>query len=450
MAQIGKSLRTISLTLTLALLLACASSAFAQGTATTIRYGTTLPATCTSGKGQYFSLTAAAPAVGLYSCTATNTWSIVGSANTPAGVAIGLPYGTDTGAANAYVCNPTPAVTLTLGAAFNCKITNSSTSGAATMNASGTGAKSIFEVAIGTSLRAAALSAGVTYQFTYDGTEWILGGYKAMLGGAINLANAQYIFVSNLLDDGNGSTAPVMFVAPNPGPSGGRSPLISFLCPSCGNNHTDVNYDTDGQTVISGNNTFDFAIPVQMTGGSPTLNLQENVVFNGDDLYINPSPGGPKTSGNAIRVTNNSGPNEFAVDSVNGNVTMNGSPFGSNVQYAEAACETSYGATTVSGGATTTTGLNCLPANSIIDAVVYRITTTITTAANFTIGDSGSATRYCGTQSTLTAGTTGTCTAQGYYLNASALGVKFTPNTTPGAGAIRFIVFYHTWTAPTS
>jgi len=127
-----------------------------------------------------------------------------------------------------------------------------------------------------------------------------------------------------------------------------------------------------------------------------------------------------------------------------------GNAFGSFVNYATAACETTFAATTVSGGATTTTGLNCLPANSIIDAVVYRITTTITTAVSFTIGDAGSATRYCGTQSTLTSGTTGTCTAQGYYLNTSAAGVVFTPNTTPGAGAIRLIVYYHTWTAPTS
>jgi hypothetical protein len=122
---------------------------------------------------------------------------------------------------------------------------------------------------------------------------------------------------------------------------------------------------------------------------------------------------------------------------------------GSKLTGAASACETSYGITTLSG-ASTTTGQSCLPANAIIDAVVYRITTTITTATSFTIGDSGSATRYCGTQSTLTAGTTGTCLAQGYYLNSSALPVKITPSTTPGAGAMRIIVYYHTWTPPTS
>lgn len=123
--------------------------------------------------------------------------------------------------------------------------------------------------------------------------------------------------------------------------------------------------------------------------------------------------------------------------------------FGSIQTSNAAACETSFGATTLSG-ASTNTGLNCLPVNSVIDMVVYRITTTITTATNFTIGDSGSATRYCGTQSTLTAGTTGLCSAAGYYLNTSALPLKITPNMSPGAGAIRLIVYYHTWTAPTS
>lgn len=133
-----------------------------------------------------------------------------------------------------------------------------------------------------------------------------------------------------------------------------------------------------------------------------------------------------------------------------GTVTTVG-PFGSQGNHAFASCEAGSAPTVLStGGLTTNTGQNCLPAGAVIDAIVYRITTTITTAANFTIGDSGSAARYCGTQSTLAAGTTGTCTAQGYYINASALPVKITTNANPGAGAIRLIVYYHTWTPPTS
>jgi hypothetical protein len=131
--------------------------------------------------------------------------------------------------------------------------------------------------------------------------------------------------------------------------------------------------------------------------------------------------------------------------------------FGATATATYAQCETSGAPTTLStGGTTTNTGLNCLPANSVIDAVVYRITTTITTASSFTIGDSATAGRFCASQSTLTAGTTGTCMVQwtsataGTMGQVSAASVRVTTNVNPGAGAIRLIVFYHTWTPPTS
>jgi hypothetical protein len=131
--------------------------------------------------------------------------------------------------------------------------------------------------------------------------------------------------------------------------------------------------------------------------------------------------------------------------------------FGSRTTNTSASCETSYGTTTLSTVATTTdTGLNCLPANAIIDSVVYRITTTITTAASFTIGDATTAARFCSTQSTLMAGTTGICFVQADQTGApgprqtSAAKVRVTTNVNPGAGVIRLIVYYHTWTAPTS
>lgn len=131
--------------------------------------------------------------------------------------------------------------------------------------------------------------------------------------------------------------------------------------------------------------------------------------------------------------------------------------FGSSQTNGPSACETSFAATTLSTIATTTdTGLSCLPANSIIDAVVYRITTTITTAASFTIGDATTAARFCSTQNTLTAGTTGICFVQADQTGAAgprqaaAAKVRVTTNVNPGAGVIRLIVYYHTWTAPTS
>lgn len=122
-----------------------------------------------------------------------------------------------------------------------------------------------------------------------------------------------------------------------------------------------------------------------------------------------------------------------------------------------AACETTFGITTLNTGATTTdTGLNCLPSNAVIDAVVYRVTTAITTSASFTIGDATTAARFCSTQSTLTLGTTGVCFVQADQTGAagprqaSQTKVRVTLNANPGAGAIRLIVYYHTWTTPTS
>lgn len=122
-----------------------------------------------------------------------------------------------------------------------------------------------------------------------------------------------------------------------------------------------------------------------------------------------------------------------------------------------AQCEAAGSGTLLNTGSTTTdTGQNCLPANAIIDSLVYNIGVTITTAANFTIGDATTAARFCSTQSTLTAGTTGICFVQADQTGAAgprqvtAAKVRVTTNVNPGAGRIRMFVFYHTWTAPTS
>ncbi len=135
-----------------------------------------------------------------------------------------------------------------------------------------------------------------------------------------------------------------------------------------------------------------------------------------------------------------------------------GAFFGASSTSATSACETSYAATTLNtAGTTTTTGLQCLPANSVIDAVVYRVGTTINGASTFTVGDGTTAARFCGTQSgKTTSGSSGICFAQTDQTGASgpvqssAANVVLTFNTTPTSGSIRLIVFYHTWTPPTS
>jgi hypothetical protein len=142
-----------------------------------------------------------------------------------------------------------------------------------------------------------------------------------------------------------------------------------------------------------------------------------------------------------------------------------GNAFGGAATYSSAACETSFATTTLGTGATTTdTGLNCLPANSVIDAVVARVTTTITAACTgWELGDASTAARFSSNNTTLTAGTTTDATHIGTFNNtgiasattgtwqATAAKVRITcAGGNPGAGAIRIIVFYHTSTAPTS
>lgn len=111
------------------------------------------------------------------------------------------------------------------------------------------------------------------------------------------------------------------------------------------------------------------------------------------------------------------------------------------------------------GGATTDSSANLLPANSLILAVVARVTTTITTATDWKLGDASVAGRFTAANSTLTAGTTDISSVQ-WLANTTASGagpiqvaaakLRITTTGTPGAGAIRVTVFYVPFTAPTS
>ena len=160
----------------------------------------------------------------------------------------------------------------------------------------------------------------------------------------------------------------------------------------------------------------------------------------------------PQVGGTGATIANKNG--VYAPVAQAGTISTGGAAqvFGSAENSTTAACETNYGVTKLATGSTTTnTGLDCLPANAIIDAVVYRITATITTAASFNIGDAGAANRFCTTQSKLMAGTTGVCIAQSGSSTAiqnTASVVRVTTNAAPGAGAIRLIVYYHTWIPP--
>lgn len=138
--------------------------------------------------------------------------------------------------------------------------------------------------------------------------------------------------------------------------------------------------------------------------------------------------------------------------------------FHSSLNLNAVACETNFGITTLNtGGATTTTGLSCLPANSIIEGVVARVTTTITgTCTGWEFGDGTTAARFTTNNTNLTSGSTavplsGTAWTTGiasattgmYQQSASAITITCATGA-PSAGAIRVIVYARTFTNPTS
>lgn len=111
------------------------------------------------------------------------------------------------------------------------------------------------------------------------------------------------------------------------------------------------------------------------------------------------------------------------------------------------------------GGTTTDSAADLLPANSIIEAVVARVTVTIATATDWKLGDSAQAARFTAAQTGLTAGTTvvglnhadpTVATANLGPVQSAAAKLRITTTGTPSAGKIRVIVFYRTFVPPTS
>lgn len=110
-------------------------------------------------------------------------------------------------------------------------------------------------------------------------------------------------------------------------------------------------------------------------------------------------------------------------------------------------------------GLTTDSSANLLPANSIIEAVVARVTTTITTTTNWALGDATTAARFAAANSTLVSGTTsvGLAHQQGGIstdatgpVQTAAAKLRITcTGSNPGAGVIRVTVFYRQFVAPT-
>lgn len=100
------------------------------------------------------------------------------------------------------------------------------------------------------------------------------------------------------------------------------------------------------------------------------------------------------------------------------------------------------------GGTTTVTAANLVPANSVIESIAYRITTTITTATAFTVKvTGGNVFNTIGTatssQTTMTANATGVLVPSAFadQYNSAATTITVDTTGTPGAGVIRLTVF---------
>lgn len=112
-----------------------------------------------------------------------------------------------------------------------------------------------------------------------------------------------------------------------------------------------------------------------------------------------------------------------------------------------------------SGGISTLSEGDLLPANAIIEAVTGRITTTFVGAVDWSLGDDHSPTRFCNAQEALVAGSTvvglnhvdqGVSSPVIGAWQETAAKVAVTTSDSPEAGVIRVTVFYSRFVAPTS
>ena len=183
-----------------------------------------------------------------------------------------LPNGADVGSGNnAYVVNPTPAVTATFGASFTFTTTHAST-GPATMNASGTGVKNLRTLA-NTAFTGTEINSGGTqvYQATYDGTEWLLtgtlvAGTPANSAGTLNLSGA-YVIGTPLT--GNALSSAGLTFLSTPGDSGtfDRNLLNFVWVPLAGGSNLLASFGFDGDDVflLTGTtNAFAIEIPTEI------------------------------------------------------------------------------------------------------------------------------------------------------------------------------------------
>lgn len=116
--------------------------------------------------------------------------------------------------------------------------------------------------------------------------------------------------------------------------------------------------------------------------------------------------------------------------------------------YVEFGCNSEL-ITLSTSGVTTDSVANLLPANSLIQAVTGLVTTSITTATDWSLGIAGTAARFAAANSTMTAGATSVGLAHWAgtvaIAQVAAAKVRITTTLTPAAGVIRVSVYYRTY-----
>lgn len=218
--------------------------------------------------------------------------------------------------------------------------------------------------------------------------------------------------------------------------------------------HYGVGGNSEYLTGVRGSSTYGLAVhgeSLNLTGGMFQADAGVFPALQGAHLSIGAGVQGYSTGGDYLQAASSAGVGwrvgtnfENIVQppaAVAGGGTWTSSYFAQNV--------------TLNGGTVTTDMTTSIPANSIVDAVSWRITTTFGTAVSFQIGVPGTLDNFQASIATVTAGNTGVglnqwITAAKVPAFTAATTVRITTNANPTAGAIRIIVWYRQFVPPTS
>jgi hypothetical protein len=192
-----------------------------------------------------------------------------------------LPSGVDIGSGgNTYVVNPSPAVESVFGASFTFTTSHANT-GAATLNASGTGAIALRTLARLPLTGGEIVGGTQTYQATFDGSFWLLAGTRgtgsaASPAGTLNLSGAYVIPTPNV--GNNASAGFTILTSPLSSLLDDRS-LLNFIMTQADsaaqNLYASFGFDGDDVFILTGSvNKFAIEVPVELFDPFSVINFQ--------------------------------------------------------------------------------------------------------------------------------------------------------------------------------